>query len=217
MTALRSLALKISAAVVRYASPGCKEWAQGLAREVAFVEGDWAALGWAVGSMRVLLERRPGFLELGSAFTAVFSVGLPCLEIFGATCLSERVGWSLVLFGSAYWNVARLRDWLVERSAPPDDDKRARAIFGRGKLERRLRRARSIWRWAGPAVTTCYCVGMVLALHSIPTGPIFCFVVIAGGLFAIRLQVMDSPTRIQGQIQRWDAFVADHGWLEGDR
>jgi hypothetical protein len=43
--------------VVRHASSGCKEWAEGLAREVEFVQGDWAALGWAVGSTRVLLNR----------------------------------------------------------------------------------------------------------------------------------------------------------------
>lgn len=37
MTALRSLAVRISAAVVRWASPGRKEWAEGLARELAFI------------------------------------------------------------------------------------------------------------------------------------------------------------------------------------
>jgi hypothetical protein len=29
-----------------------------LAQEVAYVEGDWAALGWALGSARVLLDYR---------------------------------------------------------------------------------------------------------------------------------------------------------------
>lgn len=45
--------------VVRWASPGCKEWAEGLGREVAFVEGDWRALGWAIGSVRVLFWNPP--------------------------------------------------------------------------------------------------------------------------------------------------------------
>jgi hypothetical protein len=58
MTLLRGLALKISNAVVKYASSGCREWAEGVAREVEFVQGDWAALGWAIGSMRLLLDRR---------------------------------------------------------------------------------------------------------------------------------------------------------------
>ncbi len=48
--------------VVRWASPGCKEWAEGLEREAAVIENDWAALGWAIGSTRVLLDRRPAAL-----------------------------------------------------------------------------------------------------------------------------------------------------------
>jgi len=58
MTLVRGLAVRISCRVVRWASPGCKEWAEGLEREVAFIESDWAALGWAIGSTRVLLDRR---------------------------------------------------------------------------------------------------------------------------------------------------------------
>jgi hypothetical protein len=59
MTRLRALALSISHTAVRHASPGCKEWAEGLAREIAFIEGDWRALGWAIGSLRVLLQNPP--------------------------------------------------------------------------------------------------------------------------------------------------------------
>jgi hypothetical protein len=58
MILLRRLAKGISSRVVRWASPGCKEWAEGLEREAAVIESDWAALGWAIGSTRVLLDRR---------------------------------------------------------------------------------------------------------------------------------------------------------------
>jgi hypothetical protein len=58
MTLARKLASRISAFVARHASPGWKEWAEGMTREVAYVEGDWAALLWATGSLRVLLEPR---------------------------------------------------------------------------------------------------------------------------------------------------------------
>jgi hypothetical protein len=58
MTVIRRLALKISNEVMIWASPGSKEWAEGLAREVEFIESDWAALHWAIGSTRVLLDRR---------------------------------------------------------------------------------------------------------------------------------------------------------------
>ena len=54
MTLLRRVAVWISNGVVRRASPGAKEWAEATAHEVEFIEGDWAALGWALGSVRVL-------------------------------------------------------------------------------------------------------------------------------------------------------------------
>jgi hypothetical protein len=59
MTLVRIVALTISDDVVRWASPGCKEWAEGLEREAKVIESDWAALRWALGSTRVLLDRRP--------------------------------------------------------------------------------------------------------------------------------------------------------------
>jgi len=55
---VRRLALGISRRVVRWASPGCKEWAEGLEREAEVIESDWAALRWAIGSTRVILHPR---------------------------------------------------------------------------------------------------------------------------------------------------------------
>ena len=54
MTLVRRLALRILNWVVCLASPERREWAEGLEREVAFIESDWRALGWAIGSVRVL-------------------------------------------------------------------------------------------------------------------------------------------------------------------
>ena len=62
MTLVRMVALTISDEVVRWASPGCKEWAEGLEREARVIESDWAALRWSIGSTRVLLDRRPASL-----------------------------------------------------------------------------------------------------------------------------------------------------------
>src|ERR1700723_576811 len=59
MTLVRRLAVRISAKAVEKAKPRCKEWAEGLAREIEFVEGDWRALAWAIGSLRVLLRNPP--------------------------------------------------------------------------------------------------------------------------------------------------------------
>jgi hypothetical protein len=65
MTLVRGLSVRISGAVVRWASPGCKEWAEGLEREVGVIDSDWRALGWAIGSFKVLLRNPP--MPLGSA------------------------------------------------------------------------------------------------------------------------------------------------------
>jgi hypothetical protein len=58
MTFLRRKALEISRWVTWLAAPGCKEWAEGLEHEVEFIDNDWRALAWAIGSSRVLLDRR---------------------------------------------------------------------------------------------------------------------------------------------------------------
>ena len=58
MTLIRGLATGISSRVVRWSSPGCKDWAEGLEREASVIESDWAAVRWSIGSMRVLLDRR---------------------------------------------------------------------------------------------------------------------------------------------------------------
>jgi hypothetical protein len=58
MTFIRRKALETASWVVWLASPGCREWAEGLEREVAEIESDWAALRWATGGLRVVLDRR---------------------------------------------------------------------------------------------------------------------------------------------------------------
>jgi hypothetical protein len=58
MTLLRRAAVGVSGFVERHATVGSREWAEGLAREVEVIEGDWKALGWALGSLRVLVDRR---------------------------------------------------------------------------------------------------------------------------------------------------------------
>ena len=53
MTRLRKLAVRISDNVVRHCPPAYKDWALGIARELEFIESDWAALRWALGSWRM--------------------------------------------------------------------------------------------------------------------------------------------------------------------
>jgi hypothetical protein len=63
MIFVRKAATAISERVVQRASPGCREWAEGLAREVEFIESDWRALVWALGSVRVLFRNPPTSLR----------------------------------------------------------------------------------------------------------------------------------------------------------
>jgi hypothetical protein len=56
MTLLRKLANKISAAVVRRSSPAAKDWAAATAQELPFIQNDWAALRWSLGSTSLLFR-----------------------------------------------------------------------------------------------------------------------------------------------------------------
>jgi hypothetical protein len=70
VTFIRRKALETASWVVWLAAPGCREWAEGLERELQFIESDWRALAWAVGSMRVLLDRREAPLRTLAEFSA---------------------------------------------------------------------------------------------------------------------------------------------------
>ncbi|MFZ0759312.1 MAG: hypothetical protein WAM69_05115 [Candidatus Sulfotelmatobacter sp.] len=44
--------------MIRFASPGAQDWAKAMRREMDFIETDWTALLWALGSTRILFTRR---------------------------------------------------------------------------------------------------------------------------------------------------------------
>jgi hypothetical protein len=54
MTLLRRLANGLSRSIVRRARPGAKEWAEATAREMEWIEEDWSAVRWSLGSLRIL-------------------------------------------------------------------------------------------------------------------------------------------------------------------
>jgi hypothetical protein len=72
MLVARKFAYRLLNGVVRQASPDSQEWASAMVRELDFVESDWSALLWALGSttalfrhsvprrFRALLEKRLG-------------------------------------------------------------------------------------------------------------------------------------------------------------
>lgn len=49
MSLARTWASRLLGAVRRHASPGSREWASAMRRELDFIENDWAALFWALG------------------------------------------------------------------------------------------------------------------------------------------------------------------------
>jgi hypothetical protein len=52
----RRLAAKLLRAVLRLAPEESREWASAMLRELEFIEGDWAALFWALGSTTAILR-----------------------------------------------------------------------------------------------------------------------------------------------------------------
>src|ERR1700721_660874 len=130
MPLVRKLALKISNEVVIWASPGSKEWAEGLAREVTFIESDWAALRWSLGSIRVLFDRREApigsldevpaqFQKFASRFMynalgmwfPICMGPLSVILLFHPRSETARFGSALIVFAS----ISGLIFWLVQR------------------------------------------------------------------------------------------------------
>jgi hypothetical protein len=56
MSVTRRLALKLLLAVLRYAPAESHEWTQAMLRELDFIESDWVALLWALGSSTAIVK-----------------------------------------------------------------------------------------------------------------------------------------------------------------
>jgi hypothetical protein len=64
MTAVRRLASGLLRGVQRHAPAACQEWASAMLRELDFIESDWAALFWALGSTTAIFRHSGGGLKL---------------------------------------------------------------------------------------------------------------------------------------------------------
>jgi hypothetical protein len=60
LTLVRRLAFRILNATVRGARPELEEWGLAMSREIDFIENDWAALLWAIGSVKSVITSRKG-------------------------------------------------------------------------------------------------------------------------------------------------------------
>ena len=196
MTLVRKLALSISSRVVRWASPGCKEWAEAQSHELAFIPSDWAALRWALGSTRVLLDRRPARIGSRSELPArpryldvscwLLYLALAfdfCIEMLSSTRWPRRLGWGLVLLGLGYSAACSVFDWLRERWQPPTSDIRAYRLFLREGLELKLARYRTVRRWFPALAKLSGWVGYLLIVKA----PFWDISFLAGGWRCSRL------------------------------
>ncbi len=57
MSPVRQLANRLLELVLRCAPKHCEQWASAMLRELDFIEGDWAALFWALGSVAAIFRQ----------------------------------------------------------------------------------------------------------------------------------------------------------------
>jgi len=221
MTLVRMVALTISDEVVRWASPGCKEWAEGLAREAAVIESDWAALGWAIGSTRVLLDRRPAplrsldevpaatqkLVELtrrSAGYNLAISITWGLIGLLGVFCARSnmgRAGRALVVLASilagTYWLMERRR--LKEpRKDHIYDDLVACASF----YKEQLKRLDSTWIY----FSAWSCLALNFYMHDNDVSYLWMF----AGMFLFTLLVTHQRKQNnQRRIEEIDALLAE--------
>ncbi len=231
MTLVRKLALKISDAVVSYASPGCKEWAEGLSREAAFIKSDWSALGWALGSTRVLLDRREAsvrsltdvsdvarrFVEAkrnGTVAADAWILMFGCqafgylLNFFYARSGLERGGCGLVVAASITFGIysliqrRRLNTLLNEDNV---DD----TLFYKAALERVRDLPRSSRGWIPFAALPFYFIGIIFTKRGGATAhPVFSTIIVLIYLAAL-LVILYSLRLNRRRLERLEALLAE--------
>jgi hypothetical protein len=228
MTLVRKLALSLSNRVIRWAAPGCKDWAEGLARETAAIPYDWAALRWALGSTRVLLEPReaplgsleevPGVahryvdsLRSGVRIWGVLFQGpIYLLRYFVARTGPQHFGCGLIVFGTAIGalNILMERRRLKEPWRDEVYDHIGTCtLFYRAELERQLQKL-----WIFPCVFLCYFAGF--AFTGIPSGAV-CDPFLSGLALLGCASVVPAYLHLRRlhlrRIHRLDALLAQDG------
>jgi hypothetical protein len=133
MCTVRGLASKLLRIVIRHSSDESQDWANAMLRELDFIESDWAALLWALGSTTAIFKhclprglkawfgklfvqqgelKNIGKQAAGVVSGAVIAVGVLAVSAFGLVRLS--------LFLFATWDVERVpwAQWLAVIAIP---------------------------------------------------------------------------------------------------
>lgn len=180
MTRLRKLAVKISDTVVRRCPPAYKDWAQATSRELEFIESDWAALRWALGSWKMAARCQNAplasmadvpraarrLLRETRVSTAITWLSLlwMCFWFSGIFLHTvpggrTRLGWGLVLAVLVYiaCEAITFRGWRSARGPEVADAYRSALVHQRDLLS-------GVWIWSRLAIM--YAGPMLAAYHA---------------------------------------------------
>jgi hypothetical protein len=166
MAAPRKLALKISHAVVRFAARGAQDWAKATLRELDFIENDWTALLWSLGSARILLKWRDvpvaelcDFPQAAQRFQRrifrrnlrEYAAGVIVTAAFGyyisvSHSALIRTGSGLVIAGTLFV-LFTLHKRGAARTVPSELELSACVDFHRKELQRQRDILRGVWLW----------------------------------------------------------------------
>jgi hypothetical protein len=215
MTFLRKRALGISSWVTRWSSPGCREWAEGLEREGAFIESDWRALAWAIGSTRVLLDRRPAsaaegprswpkFIHLCGRFWYGWMTFIFAMEAIYAK--NWQVRSALVALGWVYLGACSEVRWWRDGDEPSGLE--AGMAYRRTLLVGELARARSMRRWITPVIAMATYWGVWMWLNNWSRRQLAAALSVS--IFSILIKLADTPEKIEARLARVDAVHAEY-------
>jgi hypothetical protein len=231
MTNLRRFALKILNVTVRLASPGARDWANAMSRELDFIENDWTALRWAVGSTKIVFKRRDVPLAdpsdivwagqslmkkirrrtLGGYAVTLSEAAIFGLFIFIVPNSMQRVGCCLTVAAMLYCTYQ-----LYARrpgDLPLESDSSACTDSFRAELERQRDFHRGIWFWSRLLIMLpgliLFCVGGAMAQPELARG----FAAIAACLIVLGIVSVPLNLRLshkyQRQIDELDALPKD--------
>ncbi len=226
MSIRRSLALRIFNAVIRFAPVGASEWAKGMLCEIDFIESDWTALSWALGSTRILfthpeiqlaqpravpwpvedlarkVRRRTVFgYTLASSMILTFG----CLFYVASTSV-QRIGCCLGIAAMFYiWGqlyALRVRHQWVESASL------AGAAY-RTELERQRDFYRGLWFWSRISIVVIgfalFCIGgVVVHPESLRGYAAFAIFLVTMLFMAVWLNLRETRM-YQAQIERLDS------------
>ena len=162
MGAPRQLAAMLLRAVLRLAPEESREWATAMLRELDFIEGDWAALFWAFGSVtailrhaasvfRMSLKRQTKEAEMNSTGRKALGVGLGALyALMLVGCAFAGLRLTAILFPGLGLDHAPWTFWLAVGVVPETILVTATVL---------------LWRKRGPLAAGILATSLVVGLH----------------------------------------------------